>query len=342
MRPSQRRASGRRLAALTAGLAVFASVSGCGLLGGSDEDDSGNAQVEKSKVNVSIQGTIDLAAFHLARERGYFSDEGLQVNPIKVDSADKGFNKLNSGEVDIIYSGYTGFFDQQAAGTMDLKLIADASSAAPKSNAVMVPKNSPLEEPKDLEGKTVGVTPEGTLADILTKAWAEANDVDLDKVNWKPGGFSTSQKGLGKDIDAAFFPDPFIAMNQKELGAESRWDPMTGPLKDLPMAGYGTTAEFADENPKTVAAFQRAMVKASNEAETADRTEVIDPLLVEHVGLPEDLAPMTTLLTFESSLDPERIQRVPDLMVDRGALENNIDVKDMIIPPDTGEDDSAK
>ncbi|MCP2251975.1 NitT/TauT family transport system substrate-binding protein [Prauserella aidingensis] len=342
MRPSLRRGSGRRLAALTAGLAVFASISGCGLLGGSDEEDSGNSQVEKSKINVSIQGTIDLAAFHLARKEGYFADEGLKVNPIKVDSADKGFNKLNSGEVDVIYSGYTGFFSHQAAGDMDLKLIADASSAAPKSNAIMVPKNSPLEEPKDLEGKTVGVTPPDTLADILTKAWAEANDVDLDKVNWQPAGFSTTAKGLGKSIDAAFFPDPFIAMNQQQLGAESRWDPMTGPLKNLPMAGYGTTADFAKENPKTVAAFQRAMVKASNEAETADRTKVIDPILVEDIGLPEDIAPMTTLLTFESSLDPERIQRVPDLMVDRGAIKEKIDVKDMIVPPDTGEDDAAK
>lgn len=342
MRPFKPHVRGRRVAALTASLAVFASISGCGLLGGSGDEDSGNSQVEQSKINVSIQGTIDLAAFHLAQERGYFADEGLEVNPIKVDSADDGFNKLNAGEVDIIYSGYTGFFPQQEQGTMDIKLIADASSAAPKSNAIMVPKNSKLEEPKDLEGKTVGVTPPGTLADILTKAWAEANGVDLNKVDWRHGGFSTLQKGLGKDIDAAFFPDPFIAMNQQQIGAESRWDPMTGPLKNLPMAGYGTTADFAKENPKTVAAFQRAMVKASDEAETADRTEVIDPILVEHIGLPKDLAPLTTLLTFESSLDPERIQRVPDLMVERGALDSKIDVKDMIIPPDTGGGDSSK
>lgn len=341
MRPSLRR--GRRLTALAAGLAVFASISGCGLLGGSDDEDSGNAQVEKSKINVSIQGTIDLAAFHLANEKGYFSDEGLEVNPVLVDSADKGFAKLQSGEADIIYSGYTGFFAEQDKGSMDLKLIADASSAAPKSNAIMVPKNSQLEDPKDLEGKKVGVTPEGTLADILTKAWAETNDVDLEKVNWQHMGFGDMAALLEKgDLDAAFMPDPFIAMNQQNFGAEARWDPMTGPLKDLPMAGYGTTAEFAKENPKTVAAFQRAMVKASDEAETADRTKVIDPLLVEHAKIEKDLAPLTTLLTFESSLDPERIQRVPDLMLERDAISKKIDVKDMIIAPDTSDDSASE
>ncbi|OLT48012.1 hypothetical protein BJF85_14165 [Saccharomonospora sp. CUA-673] len=337
MRPSLRR--GRRLTAVAAGLAVFASISGCGLLGGSDDEDTGNEQVEQAEINVSIQGTIDLAAFHLANEKGYFADEGLKVNPVLVDSADKGFARLNSGESEIIYSGYTGFFSEQDAGAQDIKLIADASSAAPKSNAIMVPKNSPLEDPKDLEGKTVGVTPPNTLADILTKAWAHANDVDLEKVDWQAIGFGDMGAMLERgDLDAAFMPDPFIAMNQQDFGAEARWDPMTGPLKDLPMAGYGTSAEFAEENPKTVAAFQRAIAKASDEAETADRTEVIDPLLVEHAKIPEELAPMTTLLTFESSLEPERIQRVPDLMLERGAIDDPIDVNDMIIPPERADD----
>jgi NitT/TauT family transport system substrate-binding protein len=126
----------------------------------------------------------------------------------------------------------------------------------------------------------------------------------------------------------AILTEPFITQTIKTVGAVPIFDPATGPIADFPTAGYGATAKFVSENPKTVAAFQRTMAKAT--AEAADRSK-IEPLLVEFAKVDKDIAASTGLLTFKSAMDATSIQRVPDVMTEFGVLKGRVDVSAMIV-----------
>jgi NitT/TauT family transport system substrate-binding protein len=272
--------------------------------------------------------TIDTAPFQLAIKSGYFKQEGLNVEVVNAASGQASLQKLISGEVDIAYSSYTPFFIAKSQGAADIRFVADASSAAPKSTEVVAMPNSSVKGVQDLAGKRIAVTDVNTIGDTLIKSVMRDNHVDYSGVKWVPLSFPQIAPAVKNgDVDAGFLTEPFITQAAKTVGAVPIIDTATGSTEDFPTAGYGSLGKFTDANPKTVAAFQRAMRKATDDA--ADRSK-IEPLMVEFAKVDPDTASLTTLLTFQSTLDPRRLQRVPDLLQQFGTIPQHIDVTPMI------------
>ena len=104
-------------------------------------------------------------------------------------------------------------------------------------------------------------------------------------------------------------------------------DRATGPVADFPISGYVSGAEFAKNNPKTVAAFQRAMAKG--QSEVADR-RTLEETLLQYAGVDKDIAKTVGVGAFPTSVDNTRLQRVADLMLTYGILKEKFDVSSMI------------
>ncbi|WP_344863098.1 ABC transporter substrate-binding protein [Amycolatopsis ultiminotia] len=315
---------------MASGVALTAS--GCGLLGGSDDSGStsGGSGLEKPKIKVSIMPTIDVAPFHLAVQNGYFKQEGLEVETVDAASGDASLQKLLSGEVDVAYSSYTPFFIAKSKGNADIKFVADASSAGPKSTEIVAMPNSAVKSVHDLAGKKIAITATNTICDTLTKSVMRDNGVDYNGVQWVSIPFPQIGTAVKRgDVDAGFLTEPFITQSAKVNGTVEIIDTASGGTKDFPTAGYGSLGKFTSASPKTVAAFQRAMAKATKES--ADRSK-IEPLMVKFSKVDDATAALTNLLTFQSALDARRLQRVPDLLQQFGSIPAKIDVATMIVP----------
>jgi NitT/TauT family transport system substrate-binding protein len=328
-----------RLPLVATALTLVTALSGCSLLGGSDDGGetpaSGDKGLEKTTLNVSIMKTTDLAPFHLAMKEGYFEEEGLTIKPVDAKSGGESTQKLVAGEVDIAYSSYTPFFLAESKGAAKnlggVKLVADASSAGPGSCMVVTMPNSSVKSVKDMAGKRVAVTATGTISDLLVNSTLKTNGVDYQSIQWVPTPFpATAQALKAGTVDAAFVTEPFIQDAERNAGAVPVFDTATGPTADMPTAGWASTGNFTKENPKTIAAFQRAMQKGTDLA-LSDRSQV-EPMLVEFSGVDAETAKMATLLTFQSKLDATRIQRVPDLMQEFGVIPAKMDVSKMMVP----------
>ena len=83
--------------------------------------------------------------------------------------------------------------------------------------------------------------------------------------------------------------------------------------------------------PKTAAAFQRAIQKAQQLA-TSDRKKV-EEVLPAYAKVDAQTAAVLSLPNFPTSLNPTRLQRLPDLMLKDGLLKSKIDMKSVIFTP---------
>jgi len=320
----------RRLSSVvTIALAVLATVlSGCDALGSQDSRKQPGGALERPEITISIMPTIDLAPYHLATQNGYFAAEGLEVVAVQAPSGQASLSKLIGGDVDIAYSSYTPFFVAQSKGVTDLTFVADASYASPRSTMVVAMPNSPVQGVKDLAGRRIAVTGRNTISDTLVKSAMKTNGVDHSHVTWVELPFPDTAAALSRgDIDAAFLTEPFLTGAVKTVGAVPVLDTATGPTAELPTAGYAALASFARANPKTVAAFQRAMKRATDEA--ADRAK-IEPLIVAFAKVDEATAKTATLLYLRSTLDATQLQRVPDLLLEFGIISQKVDVATML------------
>jgi NitT/TauT family transport system substrate-binding protein len=328
----------RRVPRIVVLLCALLTLAGCGLLG---DDSSGQGSStksagspEKAKVKVAILPTMDTVPLYLAMDSGYFAKEGLEVTPVAAASGADCVAKLVAGDVDFAFSSYTPFFSARAKGAADIKLVADATSAAPGNAVVVTMPNSPVKSIRDMAGRRVGITAKFTMTHLLVESQLKVNGVDSSTVQYAEMPFPQMADKLAKgQIDAAFLTEPFLQQAAKSVGAYRLFDTATGPTADIPLTGYGATGKFVNGNRRTVEAFQRAMRRATDEAR-GDRTKV-DPLLEKIAKVDPDTAHLAVLTNFVSSLDPVRLQRVVDLMVEFKALDKKFDVSEMIVRPPT-------
>lgn len=324
-----------RLPVVAVALTLLTTLSGCGLLGGDDDGEAagGANGLETTKLTVSVMKTTDLAPFHLAVKNGYFTDEGLDVSFVDAPSGGESVGKLVAGEVDIAYASYTPFFLAQAKGAVPsgVKIVADASSAGPDSTVVVAVPGSSVKSVQDMAGKRVAVTATNTISDLLVMATLKDNGVDHESIEWVQTPFpQTASRLKAGDVDAAFATEPWIQDARRNAGAVPVFDCAVGPTENMPTAGYGSSTDFVDKHPDTIAAFQRVLQRATDEA-LGDRG-LVEPLLAEFAGVDAETAKQATLLTFQSTLDAARIQRVPELMREFGVITEKMDVSAMIVP----------
>ncbi|MGW4528780.1 ABC transporter substrate-binding protein [Amycolatopsis sp. NPDC004378] len=317
-------------------MAAVLGLTGCSALGGSGEEPPSSAgALESASLRVSIISTVDLAPFWLAQEAGYFGAEGLDVDVEVAPSGDKSMTKAISGDADIALTTYTLLFVAKAGGATDLKLVADATSASAQSNQIVTVPNSPVKTIQDLAGKRVAISSKNAASDILTRSVMKEHNIDTGTVQWIQMPLPNMAAALrSEEIDAAYQPEPFLTLAAKSIGAIPVADAASGATRDFPITGYTATAKWVESHPKTMAAFQRAMLRATREA-AADRSKV-ENLVVKHAKVQPDIAALMTLPNFTSILDARRIQRVPDLLRSLGVLDAKVDVAPMIAPQPRG------
>jgi NitT/TauT family transport system substrate-binding protein len=302
------RASTRRLALLAL---VVTLLSGCSRLSGSPTA----GDVEKPSIRVAILTTVDLATLWLAQEGGYFAAEGIEVQTDVGASGQETLTRMVAGQDDLALSTYTLFFLAKSSGSADVKLVADATSA---------------KTVEDLNGRRIAISSKNAASDVLTQSVMRDHGVGTDKVQWVPMPLPEMGAALAQGrVDAAYQPEPFLTQSAKTAGAYPVIDAASGSTQAFPLTGYGATAQWVQDHPKTLRAFQRAMLNATRAA--VDRARV-EPLVVRNARVDQDIASLMVMPAFGSTLDARRIQRVPDLLQQLGVVQTKLDAASMIAP----------
>src|SRR5439155_17104248 len=136
----------------------------------------------------------------------------------------------------------------------------DGASEASRFMELLVMPNSPIKQPKDLEGKTVAVNILNNIQSLTLNEVLKANNVDPSKVKYRAVPFPQMGAALQQgEVDAVHTGEPFGTNFQRKLGARMVVDGGGAPVTELPVSGYVSTQDFVKKYPKTAAAFQRAI-----------------------------------------------------------------------------------
>jgi NitT/TauT family transport system substrate-binding protein len=277
-------------------LAMLAlAVAGCG---GDDEEPAAadtsaatTAAAEPTTVKVATFAVAGTAGIHIADSKGYFTDEGLELQADTVDIAQM-IPTVLSGSDDFGVAS-SGALLQAASQGLGLRIVAPAYYGTPAEQGIYVAKDSPIQSIEDLKGKTIAT---GSL-----KSAAHAGILmQLEEAGLKPS-----------DVKVVIFPFPDIpaALRAGELEAGHMAEPGISaagdsvrevidniyPFGDDPGVTYWFTSdEFAEANPDVVEGFAAAVNRAQDDAAGDDSvareaiagyTE-IDAALLESMALP--------------------------------------------------------
>lgn len=314
---------------------LLANLSACGLLGSSSNDSGPSGDLEKGKIKVSLIVSVDPAAHLHAMNAGYFKAEGLDVEVITADTGEKSQTNVLSNTVDIAFTTYPLIFTAASKNVADLRIVADCTSASPKSNMVVATPGSPVKTIGDLAGKRIGITSKNAVSHIITQSLMKDHGVDSSKVTWVPAPLPNMANSLKNgDLDAAYLPEPFITQAAKSVGSQPIVDASSGATQDFPIIGFVARKEFVEKYPKTLAAWQRALFKANRDI-TKDEA-LLRATVAKYAKVDADTAALMTLPTYNTVANASRIQRVADLLQTLGVIPTRIDAGPMIVPMATG------
>ena len=169
-------------------------------------------QARAETVKVGISRLLGYPGVPIALARGYFKDEGLDVEMVFFDSAQPIAVGVASGDIAFGVSGMSASFYTLAAGGQ-LRLIASSGGDAPGfHNLAFVASNKAyeagLKSPHDLPGHSVAVTQVGTSLHYSLGALAETDGFSLSAITLKPLQSNTNVIAAltGGTVDAAVMP----------------------------------------------------------------------------------------------------------------------------------------
>lgn len=304
---------------------VAALTAACG--GGADNaQTSANGGLEKTELTIGMLPLPEVAPTQIAISKGFFKEEGLNVKYTLIQGGGNALNGLQSGQFDVLHSNHISAYTATANKAADLRIIAEADVGAPGNFAIVVPQGSKITKAEDLRGKKVGVNTLRNVATLTTSVQLKAKGLDPERdVQFVELPFPNMWQAVKSgQLDAGFLPEPFLTAANTD-GAQVVLDVIGGPTDGFPIAGYYVTAEYLRKYPKTIAAFQRGLLKAQKLA-AADRKEVEKALPV-FAKIDEKTASLIELPGYPISMNEQRLQRVADLMLEFGYIKTKFDAK---------------
>ena len=313
----------RRLGAGLAAVGLAVGLAACSSSSGSSVTATSGSAPEMTNIKVGILSASDDAPVLIAIKKGFFKQQGLNVSYTIMPATNASTALLQSHTVQFAIMNYVGMFQQEKAfPSLNLRIVADNVQTSPGLFDFMVAKNSKITSLADLKGKKLSVPSAGVFSfpqlslDILGKPYgvnaSSVTDVAI------PFPAAPAALASGK-VDAAFTTEPFITLMEQTTGAKVLVDMLSGPLAGFPVSAWGTTDYYTKNDPKTVAAFARAIQQATSLA--ASNPQVVRQALPDFIkGMKPALASVIVLPTFNTSLSLARMQRVANAMESLGQL----------------------
>ncbi|MFF4801476.1 ABC transporter substrate-binding protein [Streptomyces sp. NPDC001351] len=294
-------------------------------------DDGGGATSAdgRTKITVAALPLTDSAALYLARDRGLFTKEGLDVTIQPVQQSIQALPALAKGQVDVIASAnYVTFLQADEKGTLDLRILAEGVRVAPHMMDVLVPKDSGIKSVADLAGKKVAVNILNNIQSLTLNAILDAKGVG--RPVYRQIAFPQMGPALERgQVDAVHAVEPFDSAIRGELKARVLLDGGSAPVQSLPISGYVTTRTFAAEHAKAAAAFRRAIEAASKIA--ARDPGAVREELPKYTKVTADQATSIGLPAYPASTDAAQLRRLTELMKKQGLLKKAPDPATLLV-----------
>ena len=244
-------------------LMVFALV-GCQKQESADNNTDGQQTeeptVEKVDLNVAyMPNYAALWAVTTGINKGYFEEEGLNINLVEFADGPTEIAAMESGSIDLSYIG-PGAHRLCSTGDAQVFLIQQIGDA----DCVLGFKSKGVEKLEDLKGKKVayaGGTSSETILDLaLEAAGLTRGDVEL----YDMDAASMATAAISGSVDAVATWSPYSLNIMSELGDDvvKMCSNVTFADKTVSPASWVVNPKYAAENSDVIVRFIRAMYKA--------------------------------------------------------------------------------
>lgn len=315
-----------------------------------DTEDKEESTTEKKKVSIMLDWYPNAVHSYLyvAQEKGFFNEENVEVDIQFPANPTDPMNLTAAGKVTLGLYYQPDVILAQANENIPVKAIA--SIVREPLNYTVMLEESPIQSPKDLEGKTIGY-PGIPLNESLIKTMVTHDGGDYSKVKMMDVGFELESSLISKRVDAVtgtFINHEVPVMNSK--GFKTRYfNPVEYGVPNYSEIVLLTSDDAWEKDQEAIQAFWRAAQKGYEYMEQQPE-KALDLLLenqdqanfpldkaIEMESLSILLPKMDTGGEAFGQLDETSWEEVRDWLHEMELIETKPEVDDMILDVSSGE-----
>ncbi|WP_051513101.1 ABC transporter substrate-binding protein [Skermanella stibiiresistens] len=228
---------------------------------------------EKKDVALAVGGKplLYYLPLTIAERKGFFKEEGLNVEINDLGGGAKSLQALMGGSVDVVTGAYDHTIRMQQKG-QDIRAVAELGRFPAIVIAVRKDLAGEIKSPADFKGRKIGVTAPGsgtalTVQYVMVKSGLSPSDAVLIGVG---GGASAVAAIKQRQIDVLVHLDPVIAKLESDgditIMIDTRTEDGTRALfgGSNPAAVLYAKSDFVKRNPETTQRLVNAFVKSLN------------------------------------------------------------------------------
>lgn len=286
-------------------------------------------QVEDTHLKIGLLPILDTLPFYVAEQKGYFKEEGINVELVPVKSAQERDALMQAGEIDGMLNDLisTGLFNRDEA---QIKIVATSRRAYPESPQfrVLAAPDSGITSAQDLAGVPIGIS-QNTVIEYITDRLLEAQGLSTDQieiveVSAIPVRFEQLMAG---QIQAATLPDP---LGQGAMAAGASLVVDDGQYAQYSQSVLSFSAEAVESKPNSIRKFLKAWNRAVGDLNS--KPDQFSDLLIEKGRVPESIQGAYRMPPFPAGEVPSQAewQDVVDWLLEKGLIDQPITYEDSV------------
>jgi NitT/TauT family transport system substrate-binding protein len=283
------------------------------------------------KITVGVIPIVDVAPAYLGKAKGIFAKHGLDVE-LKLAQGGAAFvPSVVSGQYEFGFSNVTTLIVAAARG-LDLVAVAAGNySTGEKGHdfgGIVARGDSPIENAKDLEGKTVAVNNLQNIGDTTVRQAVRLADGDPSKVKFVELAFPDMPAALANNrIEAAWVVEPFLTIMKGQGAKVISWN-LAETAPDLMVAAYFTSRKYIDDHQDLVKRFQAAINESLEYADA--HPDEARQIVSTYTRIPADVLSKLTLPKWKTKMNRASSDVLADLAVKDGLIAKKPDLTKLI------------
>nr|CEL13350.1 Hydroxymethylpyrimidine ABC transporter, substrate-binding component [Kibdelosporangium sp. MJ126-NF4]CTQ99040.1 Hydroxymethylpyrimidine ABC transporter, substrate-binding component [Kibdelosporangium sp. MJ126-NF4] len=284
------------------------------------------------KIRVSNPANVSNVPLHLAMEQGYFREEGIEIEADVDLGAGSTVEAVAGGQVDMAWTNTVSATGVYAKG-LGVRMVAPTDIAVVDSQQVLVGRGSIARSLADLKGKKIAVLSPNTICVLSVRTELKRLGLSQDSVAFTPVAPPEHANVLsGGEVGATCTSDPFRTLMIEQLGARPVMDASINEVAGYVVGGYVVSERYASQHVDKLAAFQRALFRATAYANA--HPQEVRAALPRFTTVKQDVADRVIINDYVEAGDAElvrtKMQKLADVMLEYGMLEKPVTAADFL------------
>lgn len=274
----------------------------------------------------------DTAALLYAKGTGAFEKAGLDVQINRLGSGSAIAAAVAGGALDIGKSSLISLINAHAHG-VPFGIVATCAMYTAKApfDGILVPKDSPVQSGRDLNGKTTATQSLNDIGQIGLSAWVDRHGGDSKTLHWVELSTASSAAALETHrVDAAILLEPLLEQALEAGRLRLLGSPFSAIAPSFLFAAYFASLDFTNRNLDAVKKFA-AILSDAGAYVNAHHKEAA-PIVAQQINVPLAVVEKASWSAAGTGIDAAAIRPLIDVAAKYGTIAKGFPPQELIHP----------